>query len=38
MKLKEEGIFIRDGKSQDSSRSVEYNQYFHWKKINTQKI
>ena len=35
-RLKEEGIFIRDGKKSRFSRSIEYNQYFHRKKINTQ--
>lgn len=32
-RLKEEGIFIRDGKSRDSAGGVEYNQYFHRKKL-----
>ena len=32
-RLKEEGIFIRDGKSTRFSRGVEYNQYFHRKKL-----
>ena len=36
-RLKEEGIFIRDGQKSRFSRGVEYNQYFHTKKINTQK-
>ena len=30
-RLKEEGIFIRDGQKSRFSRGVEYNQYFHRK-------